>query len=113
MVDMLVPWKLWGRYEKNEETAQHQIAHVGFRSIEFVFRRSTGDVVEREFMVQEVTEVGPIVVVKAFEATPGAQPWEFHFREEPKIGSGIYHWVLYSPDTQQEIERTLPMTQKY
>ena len=76
MVEMLVPWKLWGRYEKNEETAQHQIAHVGFRSIEFVFRRSTGDVVEREFMVQEVNGAGSIIMVKAFEATVGAQPWD-------------------------------------
>ena len=72
----LAPWKLWGRYEKNEGTAEHQIAHVRIGSIEFVYKRSTGVVVEREFMVQEVNGAGSIIMVKAFEATVGAQPWD-------------------------------------
>ena len=110
----LAPWKVWGRYEKNEETADHQIAHVEFGSIEFVYKRPTGDVaVERKFLVQEVTDTGHVVVVKASEATPGAQPWEFNFRQEPKLGSGIFHWVLHSTGTNSEIEKTLPMTEKY
>ena len=32
----LVPWGLWGRYEKNEGAAEHQIAHVGIGSIDRV-----------------------------------------------------------------------------
>ena len=56
------------------DTPEHQIAHVGIRSIDFVHTRSTGDEVNREFMVQEVTEVVSIIVVKAMEHSPGTKP---------------------------------------
>ena len=109
-MDQLIPWKVWGQYEKNEGTANSQIAHVEFRSIEFIFRRSTGDVVERKFVVQEVNDAGGVVVIKAFENSPGAKPWEFTFRQEPKIGVGVFHWVLHNDSTNPEIEKQLSMT---
>ena len=56
--------------------------------------KADGDLVQRTFVLQEVLLDDGHVVIKAIEQVQGAQPWEFTFRNEPKLGSGVYHWVL-------------------
>ena len=40
-------------------------------------------------MVHQVNEIAGMAVVSATEHSPGAQLLEFHFRPEPKYGSGV------------------------
>ena len=122
MEDKLTPWKVWGWYEvstvpdplgQHPASPDHQIAHVEVRSIEFVYTKLSGDETNREFMVEEVNDLGGVVVVRATNHMSWAKPWEIYIRQERKIDAGVHEWVLYSPSTQTEIERTMPMTKKY
>ena len=95
-------------------TRQTISLHTGIGSIEFVYTRKTGDEVKREFMVQEVTELGSgsIIVVEAMEHMPGAKPWEFYLRLTP-VSIGRHEWLLETPGTKKEIAKMFPRTKKY
>ena len=52
-------------------------------------------------------------MIEASETLPGARPWEFTFRLEPKVGAGRDHWILSNNSNGSSISIKLPMTQKY
>jgi hypothetical protein len=118
-MDTLIPWKVWGRYEDANTVGydDHQAAHVDFGSITYKYKqggKADGDLVQRKFVLQEVLlDDGDRVVIEAKETMSGAQPWEFTFRNEPKLGSGVYHWILSHNSTNKDIKKKLPMTEKY
>ena len=113
----LAPWAVWGRCEDlaTEGTDDHQVAHVDFGSIEYEYKNSGGDeVIKRKFVVQEVVDDADVlVVIRASETAPRARPWEFTFRYQPKLGSGVFHWVLAHKGTGSVIRTQLPMKEKH
>ena len=75
-MDQLAPWEVRGRYGADEGTEEHQVAHVDFGSIKYIYMRSTGEEVKQVFVVQEATEDcgGVAVVIEASGALPRARP---------------------------------------
>ena len=117
MVGTIIPWKVWGQYENDTplDPSDHVAAHVGFDNVMYEFKTTQGEPKERTFVFQEVLfDDGDRVVIKAKETMSGAQPWEFTFRRERKVGSGdSHHWVLSNNSNRTHLDKNLIMTQKY
>ena len=116
MVGTIIPWKVWGQYENDTplDPSDHVAAHVGFDNVTYEFKTTQGEPKERTFVFQEVLlDDGDHVVIEAKETMSGAQPWEFTFLLQPKLGDGVFHWVLSNNSNGSPISIKLPMTAKY